>query len=146
MLFSQEIVFFLGHFNKDKNRFIQPGIQLFCCKKQIRNRCFSQKIKFYNRAAQLTRLLSITACQFVKDKRKRHHFPRKQANTTKEHPRVSGKQVNLYQKTKFCRGAQSFSSRLTSISQAKRHILNRTRAFASDPSLDFYDLLLIQFI
>ena len=42
----------------------------------------SHDIKLLNRAPQFTRPLLMAACQFVKDKKEHHQFPRNLANTT----------------------------------------------------------------
>ena len=51
--YSHRILFFLGHFTIDKNRFILPGIQVFWCQKLIQNRYTSQGIQLLNKTLDL---------------------------------------------------------------------------------------------
>ena len=61
-----------------------------------------------------------TSCQFVKDKIGHHHFPRKQANITREYLSFPRKMVNPYSEFVLLIKIQN-----TSISQAKRRILTK---------------------
>lgn len=75
-------MFFPGHFTKDKNKLILPGIQVLWWIKKIQNRLTFQKIQLFYRTSRLT------ACQFAKNKKERNHSPRMQVITTNKYPQI----------------------------------------------------------
>ena len=111
---------------------------MFWCKKQIQNRGTSQDIQLFNTAPRLTWPLQVSVCQLVKDKKERHYFSRKQANTTvgiPQYPRKVGISLPEYL---ILQGRSEFvlSIQNSSLYQAKRHIFNRTPNFyCSQPRL-----------
>lgn len=95
-LFSQD-TFFLGHFTRDKNIFILPGIQVFWCKKLIQNRYTSQGIQLLNKTLDLPGHCKYLPVISLRIKKNAIILPRSDQIPQKTiYLCISGKLVNLY--------------------------------------------------
>ena len=95
-LFSQD-TFFLGHFTREKNIFILPGIQVLWCKKLIQNRSISQGIQLLNKTLDLPGHCKYLPVISLRIKKNAIILPRSEQIPQKTiYLSILGKLVNLY--------------------------------------------------
>ena len=98
-LFSRETAFFPDYFTRDKNG-RNSFFKEFSCSCAINKFRTSTFCRILNYSAEHLKIRGNYRQQlFVKGRKEKRHFLRKQANTSKEYYVIPGKYVNLYQNT-----------------------------------------------